>query len=54
MRKNNKGFTLIEIIAVVAILGIMSVVVVPGIFSLINQSRDEIYLQDARRYCWYE
>lgn len=49
MRKNNKGFTLIEIIAVVAILGILSVVVVPNIFSLVTQSRDEIYLQDARR-----
>lgn len=49
MRKNNKGFTLIEIIAVVAILGIISVVVVPNIFSLVTQSRDEIYLQDARR-----
>lgn len=49
MRKNNKGFTLIELIAVVALLGILSVLVVPKIFSLVTDSRKNVYVQDAKR-----
>lgn len=50
MKKNNKGFTLIEVIAVIVILGIMAVIAVPKIYELISGSRNEIYVQDARRF----
>lgn len=49
VKKNNKGFTLVEVIAVVALLGILTVLVVPRIFDLITDSRKDIYVQDAIR-----
>ena len=47
--KNNKGFTLIEIIAVIVILGILSIMVVPRIYDLFDDSRKNIYIEDAIR-----
>lgn len=49
MKKNNKGFTLVEIIAVVTILGILLLVSVPKILDLVTDSRDEMYVQDAKK-----
>lgn len=49
MKKNNKGFTLIEVIAVVALLGIISVIAVPKIYELVTNSRKEVYIQDAKK-----
>ena len=48
-RKNNKGFTLIEVIAVIVLLGILAIMVVPKIFELVDDSRKSIYLEDAIR-----
>lgn len=49
MIKNNKGFTLVEIVAVVALLGVVSTIVFPQVFKLVTQSRKKIYVQDAIR-----
>ena len=46
MRKklNKKGFTLVEIIGVVAILGIVSVVGLVSVNSIIQKGKDEHYV----------
>lgn len=47
--KNNKGFTLIEVLATIIILGVISVVAIPKIFDYISSSRENIYIQDTRK-----
>ena len=48
--KNKKGFTLIEIIAVIVILGVIMVIAIPSVSSMIMNSRKKTYLVAANRY----
>jgi len=36
---NNKGFTLVELLAVIVVLGIVLTIAVPGVTKLINKSK---------------
>lgn len=47
---NNKGFTLIEVLAVMIILGIVLMISVPNISQYITRSRRSSYITDAKRY----
>ncbi|MGL5714480.1 MAG: type II secretion system protein, partial [Paraclostridium sp.] len=38
-KKNNKGFTLVELLVVIAIIGILAVVAVPALFSNIKKAK---------------
>lgn len=38
--KNNKGFTLMELIIVIAIISILSAVIIPSLMSYINKSKN--------------
>lgn len=44
MRKNNRGFTLIEILAAVTILGILSVTAVVSVNHIIQKAKAEHYI----------
>lgn len=50
MKNNNKGFTLVELLAVVIILGIILIIAVPSVSKYINDSRKNTYIATAKEY----
>ena len=48
--KDKKGFTLIELIAVIVIIGVILLIAIPSVSSIIMTSRKKTYLVDAGRY----
>lgn len=48
LRKNKKGFTLVEIIVVLLIIGIMLAITIPSILGYVGKAKDAQYLADAR------
>ena len=39
MKRNNKGFTLVELLAVIVILGLLMAIAIPSVTKYITQSR---------------
>ena len=50
---NKKGFTLVELLAVLVILGIVSFIAVPNVIELINGNKKDAILGDARKMISY-
>ena len=48
--KNNKGFTLIEILTVIIILGIIMIIAVPAVSKYISESKDTTYIKTVNKY----
>lgn len=48
MRNSKKGFTLVEIIVVLAILAVLIAVAMPNLMGILKQSKAKVMLQDAR------
>lgn len=48
LRKNKKGFTLVEIIVVLLIIGILLAITIPSIMGYVGKAKDAQYLADAR------
>lgn len=48
--RNNKGFTLVELLAVMIILGVMLMAVIPNISGISANSKMQAYAEDAKRF----
>ncbi|MEG0275302.1 MAG: type II secretion system protein [Longicatena sp.] len=48
LRKNKKGFTLVEIIVVLVIMGILLALAVPAVLGYISKAQDQQYIAEAR------
>lgn len=48
LRKNKKGFTLVEVIVVIAIIAILAAVTIPTLIGFVNKAEEAEVLSDAR------
>lgn len=48
LKKDKKGFTLIEMIVVIVILGILLAILIPGLFKYIDKAKEKQVMVDAR------
>ena len=48
LKKDKKGFTLVEMIVVIVIIGILLAILVPGMFKYIDKAKDKQILVNAR------
>lgn len=46
---NSKGFTLVELIGSMVILGLLMLVVVPNVVGLMKSNRETVYMEDAKK-----
>ena len=49
MKKNNKGFTLVELLAALVILGVLAALALPTVVNMMGNSRDKLYVTDAKK-----
>ncbi len=49
MNLNNKGFTLIELLAAMVILAAIMAIAVPNIIGILNNSKADAYVEDAKK-----
>ena len=49
MIKNKEGFTLVELLAMLVVLGILMLVTIPNITGILNQSKDNQVIDDATK-----
>ena len=47
--KNKKGFTLVELLAAMVILGLIMAIAIPNIMGVLKSNKDKIYVEDAKR-----
>ena len=48
MKKNNQGFTLVELIVVLVILAILAAILVPALLGYIDRAREKQYVLNAK------
>ena len=45
----NKGFTLVELLASMVILGILMAITIPNIMGILSQNKNDVYIEDAEK-----
>jgi type IV pilus assembly protein PilA len=50
MRINNKGFTLVELLAVLVIIALIGAIAIPNVISIADNNRKDLMLQDAMKF----
>ena len=45
---NKKGFTLVELLAVIAILALLVIIALPNVLSMFNEAKKDIFLIEAK------
>ena len=46
---NNKGFTLVELLATVSLLAILMMIAVPNVIGVVNRNKNKTYIEDAKK-----
>lgn len=46
---NNKGFTLVELLAAMIVLGLMMAVVIPNIVGILNNNKTVVFIEDSKK-----
>ena len=49
MKLKNRGFTLVELLAMLVVLGILMAVTIPNITGILNQSKENIIKEDVNK-----
>ena len=49
MKLNKMGFTLVELLAAMLILGILMGVAIPNVIGVVNRQKNSAYIEDAKR-----
>lgn len=49
LKLNNKGFTLVELLATMIILAVIMAIAVPNIVGILNNNRADTYVEDAKK-----
>lgn len=49
LKLNNKGFTLVELLATMVILAAIMAIAVPNIIGILNNNRADTYVEDAKK-----
>lgn len=47
-KSNNKGFTLVELVVVLAIIGVLLAMVVPGMMKYVEKAKEQQFVMDCR------
>lgn len=51
LKLNKKGFTLVELIVVIAILGVLAAILVPAFTGYVTKAQDASKISAAKSYC---
>ena len=49
MKKNNQGFTLVELLATMVILAVLMLLAIPNVIGIVQSNKNKTYVEDAKK-----